>query len=69
MKKIHIMNGDVVVTSLSYSSSGKGKKGKGGEVVTGVTLCEVLMLPDNAKVSMSYSGEDGGVGFLGIKKI
>lgn len=70
-----IVNGDVVVNSLSYCSngkgmiSGKGKKGKGGEVVMGVTMCEVLMLPDNAKVSMSYSGEDGGVGFFGIKKI
>jgi hypothetical protein len=71
-----IVNGDVVVNSLSYCSSGKGmisggkvKKGKGGDVVMGVTMCEVLMLPDNAKVSMSYSGEDGGVGFFGIKKI
>lgn len=37
--------------------------------VTGLTLVDFLALPPNARVAVTYSGEDNGEGFLGLKKL
>lgn len=70
-----LVNGDVIITSNSVLSSnnasGKLKnisKSSWGKIV-GLTNSDYLLYPDNAKISISYSGDDGAIGFLSLKKI
>ena len=37
--------------------------------VTGLTLIDYLALPPKARISCSYQGEEGGEGFLGLRKM
>ena len=37
--------------------------------VTGLTLLDFLALPPKAKVSLTFQGEDGGEGFLSLRKM
>lgn len=72
-----LVNGEPVlsaINSASYAvhhSSGRlaavGPHTSGN--VTGLTLLDFLALPPRAKVSCTFQGEDGGEGFLGLRKM
>ena len=72
-----LVNGEPVlsaVNSASYAvhhSSGRlaavGPHPAGN--VTGLTLIDYLALPPKARISCSYQGEEGGEGFLGLRKL
>ena len=72
-----LVNGEPVlsaVNSASYAvhhSSGRlaavGPHPAGN--VTGLTLSDYLALPPKARISCSYQGEEGGEGFLGLRKL
>ena len=72
-----LVNGEPVlsaVNSASYAvhhSSGRlaavGPHPAGN--VTGLTLIDYIALPPKARVSCSYQGEEGGEGFLGLRKL
>ena len=72
-----LVNGEVVISAINSNSyvihqspggrmKGTGKTSFGN--VTGLTLIDFILLPDNAKLSVSYTGEKG-IGFLWIKKL
>ena len=72
-----LVNGEVVISAINSNSyvihqspggrmKGTGKTSFGN--VTGLTLIDFILLPDNAKLNVSYTGEKG-IGFLGIKKL
>ena len=75
---VHILvNGEVVVNAINGNNSaiqqstggkmkGIGKTSFGN--VTGLTMVDFIILPDKAKLSISYNGEEG-IGFLGLKKL
>ena len=72
-----MVNGEVIVNAINSNSFAKqqsvGGKMKGIEKtsfgnVTGLTLVDFIILPDKAKLSISYNGEEG-IGFLGLKKL
>lgn len=72
-----LVNGEPVlaaVNSASYvlhHSSGRltsvGRHPAGN--VTGLTLIDFLALPPKARIAITYNGEDGGEGFLSLKKL
>jgi hypothetical protein len=72
-----LINGEPVlsaVNSASYvihHSSGKlknvGKHSSGN--ITGLTLIDFIAIPERARLSISYSGEEGAEGFMGLKKL
>ena len=72
-----LVNGEPVlsaVNSASYAvhhSSGRlaavGPHPAGN--VTGLTLIDYIALPPKARISCSYQGEEGGEGFLGLRKL
>ena len=37
--------------------------------VTGLTLLDFLALPPKAKISCTFQGDEGGEGFLGLRKM
>jgi hypothetical protein len=37
--------------------------------VTGLTLIDFLALPPKARIAITYNGEDGGEGFISLKKL
>ena len=72
-----LINGEVMISAINSNSyvihqspggrmKGTGKASFGN--VTGLTLVDFILLPDNAKLSISYTGETG-IGFLGLKKL
>ena len=72
-----LINGEVVISAINSNSyvihqspggrmKGTGKTSFGN--VTGLTMIDFVLLPDNAKLSISYTGEKG-IGFLGLKKL
>ena len=72
-----LINGEVIISAINSNSyvihqspggrmKGTGKTSFGN--VTGLTMVDFILLPDNAKLSVSYTGEKG-IGFLGIKKL
>ena len=72
-----LINGEVVISAINSNSyvihqspggrmKGTGKTSFGN--VTGLTMVDFVLLPDNAKLSISYTGEKG-FGFLGLKKL
>jgi len=72
-----LLNGEVVVNGINNNSSamqqstggrmkGIGKTSFGN--ITGLTMVDFIILPDKAKLSISYNGEEG-IGFLGLKKL
>ncbi len=73
-----LVNGDVIIHSVNanssvvyQSTSGRMKsisKGSFGNV-TGITLIDYILLPGNAKISISYNGVEGSFGFMGLKKM
>ena len=72
-----LVNGEPVlaaVNSASYvlhHSSGRltsvGRHPAGN--ITGLTLIDFIALPPRAKISVTYSGETGGEGFISLKKL
>jgi len=72
-----LINGEPVLSAVNSSayvlhhSSGKLKnvgKHSGGNI-TGLTMIDFIAIPERARVSLSYSGEEGAEGFLGLKKL
>ena len=72
-----MINGEVVLSAINSNSfvihqspggrmKGTGKTSFGN--VTGLTMIDFIILPDNAKLNISYTGEEG-IGFLGLKKL
>ena len=72
-----LINGEVIISAINSNScvihqspggrmKGTGKASFGN--VTGLTLVDFILLPNNAKLSISYTGETG-IGFLGLKKL
>ena len=72
-----LINGEVIISAINSNSyvihqcpGGRmketGKTSFGN--VTGLTMVDFVLLPDNAKLSISYTGEKG-IGFLGLKKL
>ena len=72
-----LINGEVIISAINSNSyvihqspggrmKGTGKTSFGN--VTGLTMVDFILLPDNAKLSVSYTGEKG-IGFFGIKKL
>lgn len=37
--------------------------------ITGLTMIDFIALPNNANIAITYTGEDGAEGFLGLKKL
>ena len=72
-----LVNGEPVLSAVNSSSyavhhsSGRlaavGPHSAGN--VTGLTLIDYLALPPKAKVACTYQGEEGGEGFLGLRKM
>lgn len=72
-----LVNGEPVLSAVNSSSyvvhhsSGRlknvGKHSSGN--ITGLSLIDFICLPERARVSVSFSGEDGSEGFLSLKKL
>ena len=72
-----MVNGEVIISAINSNSfvihqspggrmKGTGKTSFGN--VTGLTMVDFIVLPDKAKLNISYTGEEG-IGFLGLKKL
>ena len=72
-----MVNGEVIISAINNNSfvihqspggrmKGTGKTSFGN--VTGLTMVDFIVLPDKAKLNISYTGEEG-IGFLGLKKL
>ena len=72
-----MINGEVIISAINSNSfvihqspggrmKGSGKTSFGN--VTGLTMIDFIILPDKAKLSITYTGEEG-IGFLGLKKL
>ena len=72
-----MVNGEVIISAINSNSfvihqspggrmKGTGKTSFGN--VTGLTMIDFIILPDKAKINISYTGEEG-IGFLGLKKL
>jgi hypothetical protein len=71
-----LVNGEPVlsaVNSASYvihHSAGRLKQSShSAGNITGLTLLDFISLPARARVSISYSGELGGEGFMSLRKL
>ena len=72
-----LVNGEPVLAAINsasyvlHQSSGRltsvGNHSSGN--ITGLTLIDFMALPPNAKVTLVYTGEDSGEGFLSLKKL
>ena len=72
-----MVNGEVIISAINsnsfviHQSSGGRMKGSGKTSfgnITGLTMVDFIILPDKAKLSITYTGEEG-IGFLGLKKL
>lgn len=75
-----LVNGEPVMSAVNtasyiihHSSSGKAKdvslnKHSSGNI-TGLTVVDFVVLPARARISIAYSGEADGEGFLGLKRL
>ena len=72
-----MVNGEVIISAINsnsfviHQSPGGRMKGTGKTsfgIVTGLTMVDFIVLPDKAKLNISYTGEEG-IGFLGLKKL
>ena len=55
------------IVSFSKGKSNFSKCSFGN--VVGVSIVDFLMLPEQCKIGVSYTGIEGGIGFLGLKKL
>eukprot|EP00698_Gefionella_okellyi_P022603 TRINITY_DN750_c0_g2_i1.p1 TRINITY_DN750_c0_g2~~TRINITY_DN750_c0_g2_i1.p1 ORF type:complete len:432 (-),score=120.43 TRINITY_DN750_c0_g2_i1:55-1350(-) len=72
-----LINGEPVLSAINtasyviHHSSGRltsvGSHPSGS--VTGLTLVDFLALPQRARIAISYNGEEGAEGFLGLRKL
>ncbi len=72
-----LVNGEAVLSAVNSSSyvihhssgklKGMGKHSSGN--LAGLTLIDFIALPARARISISYSGELGAEGFLGLRKL
>lgn len=64
-----LVNGEVVISTINNSNFvTRGKKGINGNC-SGVTMTDFLLLGDKSRISISYSGDEGAIGFMGLKKM
>ena len=72
-----MVNEEVIISAINsnsfviHQSSGGRMKGSGKTSfgnITGLTMVDFIILPDKAKLSITYTGEEG-IGFLGLKKL
>jgi hypothetical protein len=63
-----LVNGEVVLNGESTSSQKVFGRHSAGNVV-GFTVMEILSLPERARVSIQYQGEDEVEGFLSLRKL
>ena len=73
-----LVNDEVIISAINsnsyviHQSSGGRLKSVGKNSfgnVTGLTMIDYIMLPQNSKISISYTGVEGAFGFLGLKKL
>ena len=73
-----MINGEVILSAINsnsyvvHQSNGGRLKGIGKTSfgnVTGLSMIDYIMLPDKAKLQISYVGDEGGIGFVGLKKL
>ena len=72
-----LVNGESILSAVNSSSyvihhssgklCGNGKHSAGN--ITGLTLVDFIALPARARLSISYNGETGAEGFLGLRKL
>ena len=72
-----MVKGEVIISAINsnsfviHQSSGGRMKGSGKTSfgnVTGLTMVDFIILPDKAKLSITYTGEEG-IGFLRLSKL
>ena len=61
------INNSYVICSVHESNKENGKPKVGN--ITGLTMLDFVSLPPKARITISYTGEIGGEGFLGLKKL
>jgi hypothetical protein len=74
-----LVNGEPIMSAVNSSNyvihhnSGKVRGGNSNKHssgnVTGLTVLDFICLPERARLSISYSGEEGAEGFLGLRKL
>jgi len=72
-----LVNGEPVLSAINsasyvmHHSSGRltavGQHPEGN--ITGLTMIDFLALPAHARLAISYSGEEGAEGFMGLRKL
>jgi len=74
-----LVNGEPILSAVNtasyviHHSSGKMKdvtlnKHPSGNI-TGLTMLDFIILPARARLTIAYTGETGGEGFLGLKRL
>lgn len=70
---IHHSAGKIKDVNVSKHPSGNitgiHKKIFGAQILIGLTLIDFIVLPARARISVAYTGEVGGEGFLGLKRL
>lgn len=70
-----MVNGEAVLSAVNNSSyvihhsSGKLKTAKSPGNIGGMTLLDFINLPARARISISYTGEATGDGFMSLRKL
>ncbi|KAL4493978.1 hypothetical protein ABPG72_021995 [Tetrahymena utriculariae] len=71
-----LINGEPIMSAVNtasyvmHHSSGKIKDIKhSAGTITGLTLVDFIILPARARISLTYTGEFGGEGFFGLKRL
>jgi hypothetical protein len=70
-----LVNGEPAFSAVNSNSyilnhnGGKLKSSVKNMNVTGITINEFIILPDRARLAISYSREESGEGFLSLKKL
>lgn len=62
---VHHSSGQIKNTGKHSAGNVTGKRG----LLLGLTLIDFIALPARARLSISYGGEPGAEGFLGLKKL
>jgi len=70
-----LVNGDNIFTVVGSSTSvvnhsiSKMKNTGKSLPISGVTLSEYIIVPERARIAISYTGEETGEGFFGLRKL
>jgi hypothetical protein len=69
-----IVNGQTIISAVNSSSyvihhsSGKLKDVSNTDIA-GITYIDFLLMPDGARLAISYQGDCGGEGFFSLQRI